>query len=87
MAYRNPSRYAAIAPLAAFQTIPDTWPSALLHTPVWAFHGAKDEIAPLTDDREMVEAIQKQGGTAKLTILPEMGHDITSIYQRDELYA
>lgn len=87
IAYRYPHQFAAIAPLAAFQTITDGWPQALRDVPSWAFHGARDSIAPLQDDQKMVDLIQKEGGDAKLTILPNRGHDITSIYDQPDIYA
>ena len=44
-------------------------------TPVWAFHGALDEIIPLGCSEEMVAAFKAAGGEALLTVYPDVGHD------------
>ena len=68
----NPERFAAIAPISgAWDT--DT-ACALKNVPVWAFHGANDDIVPTADDQAMTEAINKCGGNARITIYPDVGH-------------
>ena len=68
----NPGRFAAIAPISG------AWDTdaacALKDIPVWAFHGANDDIVPTADDQAMVEAINKCGGHARITIYPDVGH-------------
>jgi predicted peptidase len=44
-------------------------------TPVWAFHGEDDEVVPLSASKTMVDAINAEGGSAKLTIYPNTGHN------------
>lgn len=44
------------------------------HLPVWAFHGALDDIAPPSLNKEMCDAIIRSGGTCKLTIYDNVGH-------------
>ncbi|MBE7488669.1 MAG: prolyl oligopeptidase family serine peptidase [Candidatus Omnitrophica bacterium] len=81
----QPDRFAAIAPICgggepilAFR---------YRHLPIWAFHGAKDDVVPLRRSEEMVEAIQKAGGDAKLTVYPDARHDSwTATYENPELY-
>ena len=59
----------------------------LKRLPVWAFHGAKDDIVPIERSREMVDALTKVQGTAKLTVYPEVGHDSwTATYDNPEVY-
>jgi predicted peptidase len=41
-------------------------------TPVWAFHGAKDDVIPPTESRKMTAALPK----ARYTEYPDAGHDI-----------
>lgn len=68
----NPGRFAAIAPVSG-----DWHPAvacALKDIPVWAFHGAKDDVVPLADDQAMVDAINQCGGHARLTVYPDVGH-------------
>ena len=50
---------------------------ALRSTPVWAFHGAKDESVPVDFTRKMVKALEKNGNkNVKYTEYPEEGHMI-----------
>ena len=42
---------------------------------MWAFHGAKDPVVPVSESVQMVDAVKKAGGKAKLTVYPEAGHD------------
>jgi predicted peptidase len=44
-------------------------------TPAWVFHGAADPIVPVTESREMVEAIRAAGGDVKYTEYPAVGHN------------
>lgn len=87
LACRHPEYFAAIAPLAAAKpVIPTTWHEQMLSMPVWAFHGDKDTVAPLKDDEAIITALRSQGGTPRLTILPDRGHNIAGIYKNQELY-
>ncbi|MFQ3591919.1 MAG: prolyl oligopeptidase family serine peptidase [Gemmataceae bacterium] len=45
------------------------------HVPIWAFHGAKDNVVRPERSREMIEALKKAGGSPKYTEYPEAGHD------------
>jgi predicted peptidase len=85
LAAEYPERFAAVAPICgggnrimAFR---------LKDVPVWAFHGAKDNVVPLKQSEEMVNAIKARGGDAKLTVYPDAGHDSwTETYNNKELY-
>lgn len=48
--------------------------SALKDVPVWAFHGEDDNVVPLSCSLNMVDAVNKEGGNAKLTIFHGVGH-------------
>jgi dipeptidyl aminopeptidase/acylaminoacyl peptidase len=55
--------------------------------PVWAFHGAKDDVVPLRGSEMLVDALQGCGGDVRLTVYPEAGHDSwTETYDNPELY-
>jgi predicted peptidase len=43
--------------------------------PVWAFHGDKDPVVPVRRTTDMIEAVAKAGGTAKMTIYSGIAHD------------
>ncbi len=80
-----PGRFAAAAPICG-GGIPYL-ARTFADVPVWAFHGAKDEVVPVENSRLMVEALRKSGGEARLTVYPEAGHDSwTGTYDNPELY-
>lgn len=56
--------------------------------PVWAFHGAKDNVVPLRKTEEMVNALRQVGNpNVKLTVYPEANHDSwTETYNNPEVY-
>ena len=85
LASAYPERFAAIAPICGggkrFMAM------RLKDISVWVFHGAKDRVVPLKESEEMVDAIRKRGGNAKLTIYPDAGHDSwTQTYNNQKLY-
>ncbi|MCX6285363.1 MAG: prolyl oligopeptidase family serine peptidase [Bacteroidetes bacterium] len=85
MAFRYPGLFAAIAPVCGFfdYILSDEFRS----TPVWIFHGAKDDVVPADRAISMFEAVRKQGGEVKITIYPEANHDSwTETYNNPELY-
>lgn len=48
----------------------------LVDVPVWAFHGARDKLAPVAHSRDMINAIRKAGGNPKYTEYEFAGHGI-----------
>lgn len=81
-----PGRFAAIVPICGGGN-PER-AEALKKTPVWAFHGAKDEAVPLKESEKMVDALRACGGNAQLTVYPEAKHDSwTETYANPEVYA
>ena len=49
---------------------------AIGKTPVWIFHGAKDDIVSVTESRKMEAALKASGGNVKYTEYAEEGHFI-----------
>jgi predicted peptidase len=45
-------------------------------TPVWAFHGAKDDVVPVSESRSMIAALRKAGNNARYTEFPNAGHNV-----------
>lgn len=69
---RYPDLFAAAIPISG---VSDTSKAHLVtNTAVWAFHGENDYIAPVELNINMVDAIKKAGGNAKLTVLKNTGH-------------
>ncbi|HVY72384.1 MAG TPA: prolyl oligopeptidase family serine peptidase [Verrucomicrobiae bacterium] len=91
---KNPDRFAALVPICGGGSVIDILLAdprkhdALKSLPIWAFHGAKDNVVALSESERMVEAIKRDGGNAKLTVYPEANHDSwTATYANPELYA
>lgn len=86
LALHAPERFAAIAPICGGGET--YWSEQIYRLPIWAFHGAKDELVPPQRSQEMVDAIRARGGSPKLTVYPEAAHDSwTETYNNPELYA
>lgn len=55
-------------------------------TPIWAFHGEKDQAVPVERSRRMIDAIRKAGGSPKYTEYKEAGHVIwEQVFREPEL--
>lgn len=82
----NPERFAAIAPVSG-EWSPET-ACELSRVPVWAFHGAKDDVVPIAGDRAMIDAINRCGGDARLSVYDNAGHGVWDLaYADPELFA
>ena len=64
------------------------WNAARLKDiPIWAFHGEQDKTVFVRDNQNMVEAINRMGGNAKLTVYPELEHNCWgNAFSTNELY-
>ena len=71
-ACQSPDRFAAIVPFAGEGN--DDLAGELKHVPVWAWHGADDKAVSPAEEVRMVNAVNRKGGSAKLTMLPNTGH-------------
>lgn len=76
LAMSMPDRFAAIVPICGGGIYANA--DRLKNTPVWAFHGGKDRTVFPEESQKMVDAVNRSGGKAKLTIYPENGHDAWS---------
>ena len=85
LAMSMPELFAAIAPLCGGGMY---WNAGrLANVPVWAFHGARDKSVFVEESIKMVNAVNKRGGNARLTIYPENGHNCwTDTYGNPALY-
>ncbi len=88
-----PERFAAIAPICGGGDISPILLAeprklgALRSLPVWAFHGAHDDVVPLSESQRMVAAMREIGNEARLTIYPDAKHDSwTETYDNPALY-
>ncbi|HVS59420.1 MAG TPA: prolyl oligopeptidase family serine peptidase [Gemmatimonadaceae bacterium] len=91
IAYRNPKRFAAIAPICSWVS-PQIWKvdpvvpadsgehfSALARqlrqVPTWIFHGEIDPAVPVDQSRKAFAALQAAGAPAQYTEVPGTGHN------------
>lgn len=87
---QQPERFAALAPVCP------PYPNvrgvneklaALRDTPVWVFHGAKDEQVPVEHSQRMVDALRRMDAPVRFTVYPNARHDSWRLaYAEAELY-
>ena len=73
MAMQYSETFAAVVPIAG-GGLPSYVSRIGEDVPVWVFHGAKDDVIPLSSSVEMVEALLAIERDVKLTVYPEAGH-------------
>jgi predicted peptidase len=85
LALSHPTLFAAMIPICGGGMY---WAaSRLVNLPIWAFHGAKDTTVLPIESKNMVDAITRKGGMAKLTIYPENAHDAwNDTYRNPEVW-
>jgi predicted peptidase len=55
-------------------------------TPVWVFHGAKDDTVAVDDARRMVELLRKAGAQPRYTEYADIGHEVgPAVFAEKEL--
>ena len=74
-------------PADAFGGTPAELAKDLAATPVWAFHGAIDDVVPVAETEKMVAALREAGGTPRVTIVPDVGHGVWSRAYEDPEFA
>ena len=45
-------------------------------TPVWVFHGSDDRVVPVTESRQMVEALKANKGDVRYNEYEGVGHNV-----------
>ncbi|WP_246627673.1 prolyl oligopeptidase family serine peptidase [Paenibacillus solanacearum] len=85
LAINYPETFAAIVPLSSGGQVSKA--EQLKDTPIWAFHGALDDIVPVDQMSKMIRTVEQYSSNIKLTIYPDLGHDIMeSTLNNQELY-
>lgn len=85
-AAKFPNEFAAIAPICGGGDASETW--KLRHVPVWCFHGAKDDVVPLSSSQRMVDSLKKYSRDVRFTVYPEANHNSwDTTYNNDSLYS
>ncbi len=85
LAMTKPELFAALVPVCGGGMY---WNAARLkNIPIWAFHGALDNVVYPEESLKMVSAINKNGGNAKLTVFPHNDHNSwDSAFSLDEMW-
>lgn len=64
------------------------WNAGRIKTPVWAFHGTDDPTVFFEESQKMVNAVNRNGGNAKLTKYEGVEHNCWDLtYHNPEVYA
>lgn len=85
LAAAAPDRLSAIAPVCGGGEPSSA--ESMKDLPVWVFHGAKDDIVPLSESEEMVAALKAAGAEVRFTIYPDADHNCWDLaYANPELY-
>ncbi|MGI9465690.1 MAG: prolyl oligopeptidase family serine peptidase [Rubripirellula sp.] len=83
----KPHRFAALLEVCGGGD--PTWAADYLGIPIWALHGQKDNVVPISRAREMVVALTEVGHAPELryTEYPGVGHNSwTQTYKRDDVF-
>jgi predicted peptidase len=94
LAVNHAERFAAAAPICGggngidVLLVEGVGKQALQSLPLWAFHGAKDDVVPVSESERMMAALKRAGCTnAQLTVYPGAEHDAyTRTYDNPGLY-
>ena len=73
LAMSRPELFSAIAPICGGGMYWNT--ARLKNTPVWAFHGDSDGTVLPEESKKMVEKVNANGGSARLTIYEKTSHN------------
>jgi len=91
-ALESPDRFAALVPIAGGHVhgsdeVPDNI-CAIKDLPIWAFHGASDDVVSPRQSEVLVEALRACGSDVQLTLYPGAAHDTSwkLAYADQDLY-
>ncbi|WP_212698518.1 carboxylesterase family protein [Vallitalea pronyensis] len=86
LAMHYPNEFAAIAPVCGGMFDAETVVK-LKHMPIWAFHGVKDKVVPISETQRLVDILEACGGNIRFTAYPDLEHDCwTPTYNNPALY-
>ena len=71
---QRPNLFAAAIPLCGGGDYSRV--ATIANLPVWAFHGARDNVISVTESRRMINALQNAGGHPRYTEYANVGHDV-----------
>jgi predicted peptidase len=71
---REPKLFAAAVPMSGGGDVRTA--ATIKDIPIWAFHGGADSIVPVSDTRNMIQALRDAGGSPRYTELAGADHAI-----------
>ncbi|CCG98939.1 phospholipase/carboxylesterase [Fibrella aestuarina BUZ 2] len=80
-----PDRFAAIVPLCG-GCDDSTQICRIRNVPVWAFHGAADDVIPISETERLARRLKACKGKVTFTRLAGQGHSIEYLYEGKTLY-
>lgn len=84
---RFPEKFAAMVALANGADLSGKEAESLREMPIWAFHGANDDVVSLETHQKTADAVKAIGNSkVKFTILPEGDHSLRGIYEDGEIF-
>jgi predicted peptidase len=75
IAAAHPKTFAALVPVCGWSERPAEAARAIGGTPVWLFHGRKDEVVPPEAAQKIAAALQREGHPPRITLYGDTGHD------------
>ena len=84
--WKDPEKFAAAVPSAG-GLFPWKDKSRLKNVPIWAFHGSVDPRVSFSFSQEIFDAMKKENGNMKLTVLKDLEHaiyDYAFYYEGDD---
>lgn len=86
IAIHSPELFAAAVPIAGWH---EQEAAQSIHIPVWAFHGAEDDVVPVSGSIEMINGMKQSNRDVRFTSYPGLkhGHEVMEqTYSNPELY-
>ena len=80
---RDAKLFAAAVPIAGDLAPESARP--LLHFPIWAFHGERDDIVSNVAMRRVAAMSQEAGGAIRYTEFPGVGHEVAPAFETEAL--
>ncbi len=81
LASQFPNKFAALVSICGGSSIVsgdrfDALATKVGKTPAWVFHGADDVVVPVTESRQIVAALEANGGNVKYNEYENVGHQV-----------
>lgn len=80
-ASQHARKFAALVSICGGSSVPEGERFASItekvgKTPAWLFHGADDKVVPVSESRQIVEALRENGGNVKYSEFEKTGHNV-----------